>query len=101
MMRFARDSDGSRDHEGLRVARPAALSLSRVQRAALTCLVVAVCVCGSASAASAKTGGTSCVGGKAGCYASIQAALDAAQDGDTIDVGVGTFQGGITITKSV
>jgi len=100
-MRFPRDSDRSRDYVGLRVARPAALSLSRVRSAALTCLVVAVFVCGSASSASAKTGATLCVGGKAGCYASIQAALDAAHDGDTIDVGVGTFQGGITITKSV
>ncbi len=46
--------------------------------------------------------GTSlCVGSGAGCYATIQAALDAAHDGDTIRLGRGTFAGGITITKSV
>jgi hypothetical protein len=42
-----------------------------------------------------------CVGSKPGCFSSIQAAVDAAQDGDTIAVGVGTFDGGITITKSI
>jgi hypothetical protein len=42
-----------------------------------------------------------CVGGKPGCFATIQAAVDAAQDGDTITIGPGTFAGGITIDKSV
>ena len=42
-----------------------------------------------------------CVGGKPGCFATIQAAVDAAQDGDAIRVGPGTFAGGITIDKSV
>lgn len=41
-----------------------------------------------------------CVGG-GGCYASIQAAVNAAHDGDTITIGAGTFAGGVTITKSV
>ena len=47
------------------------------------------------------TGDVLCVGGGAGCYRTIQAALDAARDGDTIRVSAGTFAGGITITKSV
>ncbi len=48
------------------------------------------------------TGGANlCVGGGSGCYSTIQAALDAAHDGDTIRLGHGTFAGGITITKSV
>jgi hypothetical protein len=47
------------------------------------------------------SGVTLCVGGGAGCYSTVQAALDAAHDGDTIRVGAGTFAGGITITKSV
>ena len=47
------------------------------------------------------SGTTLCVGGAAGCYPTIQAALDASHDGDTIRVGAGTFAGGITITKSV
>ncbi|MCK7472535.1 MAG: DUF1565 domain-containing protein [Rhodopseudomonas palustris] len=34
-------------------------------------------------------------------YKSIQAAVDAAQPGDTIAVGTGTYDGGITLTKSV
>ena len=41
-----------------------------------------------------------CVGGP-GCFATIQAAVDAAQDGDTIRIGTGTFAGGITIDKNV
>ena len=43
-----------------------------------------------------------CVGGpQPGCHATIQAAVDAAQDGDTISVGPGTFTGGITIDKDI
>ena len=42
-----------------------------------------------------------CVGSKPGCFSSIQAAVDAAQDGDRIEIGPGTFAGGITIGKSV
>jgi hypothetical protein len=41
-----------------------------------------------------------CVGGP-GCFATIQDAVDAAGDGDTIRIGAGTFAGGITIDKSV
>jgi hypothetical protein len=44
--------------------------------------------------------GELCVGGP-GCFATIQAAVDAARDGDTIHVGAGTFAGGVTIDKSV
>jgi hypothetical protein len=43
---------------------------------------------------------TLCVGGQH-CYATIQAALDAAGAGDTIRIGPGTFAGGITIDESV
>jgi hypothetical protein len=42
-----------------------------------------------------------CVGTGVGCYAAIQAAIDAAVDGDVIIVGPGTFAGGITIDKSI
>jgi hypothetical protein len=43
-----------------------------------------------------------CVGGpKPGCFATLQAAIDAAQDGDTIKLAPGTYAGGITIDKSV
>ncbi len=36
-----------------------------------------------------------------GCFSTVQAAVDAADDGDTITIGPGTFAGGITIDKSV
>ena len=42
-----------------------------------------------------------CVGKKPGCYATIQAAVNAARNGDTIDVLPGTYAGGITIDKSL
>jgi hypothetical protein len=42
-----------------------------------------------------------CVGLGDACYPTIQMALDAAHDGDSIQLGVGTFVGGITITKSI
>jgi hypothetical protein len=56
---------------------------------------------GPAGAWSRGAADTLCVGDKPGCYATIQAALDAAHDGDTIRVGPGSFAGGITIDKSV
>jgi hypothetical protein len=59
---------------------------------ALTCSLF-----GSASALAA----TRCVGGGAGCHRTLQAALDASHDGDTIKVSAGTFAGGVTIAKSV
>src|SRR5262249_20307873 len=42
-----------------------------------------------------------CVGAKPGCFATIQAALDAARDGDSITIAPGTYAGGITIDVSV
>jgi hypothetical protein len=57
--------------------------------------------------ATAATGGSAhgtgglCVGNGPGCFATIQAALDAAPDGATIRILAGTFSGGITIEKSV
>ena len=42
-----------------------------------------------------------CVGTGAGCLATLQGAVDAAHDGDTIHVRRGTFAGGVTIDKSV
>ena len=65
-----------------------------------------------AGAASQRSGGagqakfvgsraTLCVGGKPSCYSSLQAAFDAAHDGDTIRVAAGTYTGGVTITKSL
>jgi hypothetical protein len=49
----------------------------------------------------AAAAGPLCVGPKAGCFAQLQPAIDAAQDGDTITIAAGTFAGGITIDKSI
>jgi len=46
---------------------------------------------------------TLCVtpGGSGGCYASIQAAVDAADDNDTIRVAAGTYYEAVVLTESV
>jgi hypothetical protein len=54
-----------------------------------------------AAAAPNASPGRLCVGSGPGCYATIQAAVDAAHRGDTIDVGPGTFAGGVTIDVSI
>ena len=41
------------------------------------------------------------VGGTGGCYASIQAAIDASGDGDTVNVAQGTYYETVALTKSV
>ncbi len=73
-----------------------------MRRLILATLSTTVC-CGAASVAahSITLPSTLCVGKKPGCYATIQAAVDAAHDGDTIKVGPGTYAGGISIGKSV
>jgi hypothetical protein len=53
------------------------------------------------TAASAHRSTTVCVGQRAGCYASLQPAFDAAGDGDTIRVDPGTYAGGVALDKSV
>jgi hypothetical protein len=56
----------------------------------------------SAAAGSVGDAAMLCVNpGKAGCFATIQGAVNAAASGDTIKVAAGTFAGGITIPKSV
>jgi hypothetical protein len=61
----------------------------------LACVVAAL-----AAAATGRSASTLCVGGPQ-CYATVQAAVNAAHDGETVRVGPGTFAGGITITKSI
>lgn len=65
-------------------------------------MVLAVLAATTFAAASATAAASDlCVGGTPGCFATIQEAVDAAGDGDTIHVGPGTFAGAITILKSV
>jgi hypothetical protein len=69
-----------------------------ISLAAATVVVAIVC---AAATAPARSASTLCVSAKAGCFLTIQAALDAAGDGDTIAIGPGRFAGGITVLKSV
>jgi hypothetical protein len=68
-------------------------------------LVTALLLLGSllaaAPAAASTPGHKLCVGSKKGCHRTIQAAVDAAHDGDTIAVAPGRYAGGVTIDKSI
>jgi hypothetical protein len=63
-------------------------------------LVVAICVLAGAVAGPASAAEL-CVGPGGGCFPTLEAGLDAADDGDTIHVRRGTYAGGVTIDKSV
>jgi hypothetical protein len=56
---------------------------------------------GGAIAAQPALAGSLCVGTGSGCYRTIQAAVDASHNGDTIVIGPGTYRGGVRITTSV
>lgn len=72
------------------------LRRARVVAVAATMLwAMAAAMPGGAAAASAL-----CVGGP-GCYASVQAAVDAAHGGATIRINAGTYAGGVTVPVSV
>jgi hypothetical protein len=62
------------------------------------CLAAIGCGGGLAQPAAAAT---ICVGAGSGCFSTLQSAVDAARNGDTIRVGRGRFAGGITIGVSV
>ena len=64
-------------------------------------LLIASTCCLVAALAPAAHATQRCVGPAPGCARSLQAALDAAHDGDTIALGRGTFAGGVTIAHSV
>jgi hypothetical protein len=51
--------------------------------------------------AEGSTAKSLCVGSGAGCFSTIQAAINAAEDGDTISIAPGTYSGGVTIDVSV
>ncbi len=71
-----------------------------MKRLAATALVGVVALAFATVGASAAKADALCVGGP-GCYATIQAAVNVAQSGDTIRIGRGTFAGGVTIDMSV
>ena len=63
-------------------------------------LVLAICILAGLGAGPASAADL-CVGAGAGCFATLQGAVVAAHDNDTIRVGRGTFAGGVTIDKSI
>ena len=68
----------------------------RIAVLALTALVGAML-----AAAPTATAATLCVGSQPGCFATIQAAVDVAADGDSIVIAPGTYAGGVTIDTSI
>src|SRR5262245_4008159 len=83
-----------------------AMRFLRPRRFLWAALVVTVGAMGTATAgASAATfqakAKSICVGSTPGCFSTIQAAVNAAQDGDTITIAPGIYSGGITVDVSV
>src|SRR4051812_23469013 len=72
-----------------------------MRRLVLAGFGAAIAMVGSALAASGAGAAALCVGTGPHCHPTIQAALDAAHDGDRIRIGPGTFEGGVTIAVSV
>jgi hypothetical protein len=70
-----------------------------MKRLAVIGLAAAIALATAATGGSTP-GGNLCVGGPH-CFTTIQAALNASHDGDTIQIGAGTFAGGVTILHSV
>ena len=68
---------------------------------ALAATLVVATTAAAAATPVARAAGTLCVGSKPGCFSTIQAAVNAAHDGDTINISPGTFTGGVTIDVSV
>ena len=71
-----------------------------LRRTVLACMA-ATAVGSGAIVAQPALAGSLCVGSGSGCYPTIQAAVAAAHNGDTIVIGPGTYRGGVSILKSV
>src|SRR5438552_6047576 len=72
-----------------------------MKRLTLATCLTALGLVGLGVAASPLSAANVCVGGTPKCFPTLQAAVDAAHDGDTIKLGPGTFAGGVTIDVSV
>src|SRR6266404_24162 len=79
--------------------------LMRFTRIAILAAVASLLVAGLMMLGNMKTlaAATSCVnpGGTGGCFSSIQAAINAASPGDTINVAAGTYSEQVNINKTV
>jgi hypothetical protein len=67
----------------------------------LAAIAATATLLGAVSSQAVGSANTLCVGVGVGCLTTLQGALEAADDGDTITLGEGTFAGGIRIDKSV
>ena len=72
-----------------------------MKRSTLALTILLVVAASAVAARSAQAATTLCVGSKPSCFSTIQAAVNAAHEGDTITVAPGTFAGGVTIDVSV
>ena len=73
-----------------------------VRRSFASAGIVSLFVAGIGATAPPAVAATLCVAiAEPACFTSIQTAVDAASHGDTITIAAGTFDGGITIDKSV
>ncbi len=75
------------------------LDLMRTKR--LITVACGILVLGGVACSPASANNALCVGSGSGCYSTLKAALAAAQAGNTIRIGVGTFAGGVTVKVSV
>jgi len=71
-----------------------------MNRLILAVVVATINLVALTAAAPSAFAASTCVGPGAGCFSTLQAAIDAAHDGETIHIAPGTFAGGVTITKS-
>jgi hypothetical protein len=71
-----------------------------MKRLSLALALMAGCCLAAASGSLARAATVLCVGGP-GCYSTLQAAVDAAHDGDSITIASGTYAGGVTIDVSL
>jgi len=72
-----------------------------MKRTALVGVVAALALAAGDAGVAAAKGERLCVGGGQHCYATIQAAVNAARGGETIRIAPGTFAGGVTVERSV
>jgi hypothetical protein len=72
-----------------------------VQRLAPAILAISLAAVLPVLAAQPALAANLCVGGGSGCFSTLQAAVSAAHDGDTITIAPGRYAGGVTIDVSV